>query len=397
MNTHVIDNRPSKLGALFLLAVFFPYVSPIPIGSDIQPLAGIFAAFVIGMRWLETKGYEYKRHLLMLYIPVILFWYINPIQDIDIDLGKLVSLIYGSLVFVAFYYTKHQLTPQFFRCVVLVYFIYTILIFLSPDFFIGLQNHFIRNTNSVDVMGYRGVSTFSTEPGLFGGLLVFFLIVNDYLRLSKRLTFTPYAINFVMIVSMLLATKSGTGYVYFLAYLGILGFISVKSIFWRLMIISILFSGLFFLINSDLGTSLGRGFHILARLKDPEKLIGADTSIFGRILDFSVAFVSILEFPFGVGMGDINNSVRHLVNESPYLYHYYGDSTIGLVSSFSNLTVAYGLFFWAYFFFVFFYCGKTTMMARFFSALFIAISYSSAFPAIWVLLQLKETTHKEAL
>ncbi|WP_018693938.1 hypothetical protein [Algicola sagamiensis] len=389
--------RTPLLDKLFLLAVFFPFVSPFPIGSDIQPLAGVFAAGVIAVRWFESKGYESVPHLLMLYIPLILFWYINPVQDINIDLGKSVSLIYGSLVFVAFYYTKPQVTPLFFRWVVVIYFTYTILIFLAPEFFIGLQNHFIRNTNSLEVMGYRGVSTFSTEPGLFGGLLVFFLIVNDYLRLSKQLTLSAYVVNATLIIAMILATKSGTGYVYFLAYLGILGFVSVKSIFWRIIIVSILITGLVFLINSDLGTSLGRGFHILARLKDPEQLIGTDTSIFGRILDFSVAFVSILEFPLGVGMGDINNSVRHLINESPYLYHYYGDSTIGLVSSFSFLTVAYGLFFWAYFSFVFFYCGKTTMMARFFSALFIAISYSSAFPAIWVLLQLKETTHKEAL
>src|SRR5208282_5414885 len=50
--------RPFPIDYLFLLAIFFPYIQVIPIGTDVQPVA-ICAAVVVlllGRRWLRAPG-----------------------------------------------------------------------------------------------------------------------------------------------------------------------------------------------------------------------------------------------------------------------------------------------------------------------------------------------------
>ena len=100
--------------------------------------------------------------------------YINPFSSyFNPDYGKMISLAFGMTIVIAFNYSKDAIDHKLLNVSIGIYFIYSCLILLNPELFVGIQNLFIRNTNSGVELGYRGISTFSTEPGLFGGLLIF--------------------------------------------------------------------------------------------------------------------------------------------------------------------------------------------------------------------------------
>jgi hypothetical protein len=358
------------------------------VNSDVQPLAGFFAFLIVISQVCQKRFTISLLNLVLIVYPLLLLLYINPIDGNDIKIGKYVSLLYGALIFVAFRMVGHKMSGELFSKVVYFYLFFTFLIFVMPDQMIEFQNLFIRDTNSVDVYGYRGVSTLSTEPGLLGGLLVFFLLTNDYLLKSNKLTLKAYGTNFLCITAIILATKSGAGYLYFIIYLVMLSFFSIKNIFNKILLVSILASAMAVIVSSSFGSELGRGFHILEQLSNPSKLIESDTSITGRLLDFWIGIQSVFIYPFGVGVGNNDQAVLNVIfSVGGFLASYYSKGeTIGLISSFSYLTVVYGLFFIVYILFMYIYIARCGIPNKFFSFLFLSISFSAAFPAIWVLL-----------
>lgn len=381
------------LERLFLLCCFFPFVSPYPINSDVQPLAGLFALLVIVKNGFILKIKLPKRYIVILFFTCGLLAYNNPFSsNFDADIGKMFSLIFGALILTAFYYSHHKMDKKFINSVVCIYFVFTILLLLFTAPMIEVQNLLIRNTNSSD-FSYRGVATLATEPGLFGGLLVFFLLITDFLRNELRLTKKNQYTLYFMIFFMLLWTKSGTGYLYFLFYLMFKFYMSNIRLHFKVTSFVVL-SGTIIATLSQISnldpSTFGRGAHILLQLSDPASLMNSDASILTRIIDSSMAFVSITEYPLGVGNGSVVDTSYNLMINTPYIKSFYesNNKIFGLNSSFTYLTIAYGLFSWFLLFLIYFCYSKSDISSKFFSFLFLAVSFSSAFPAIWVLLAL---------
>ena len=110
----------------------------------------------------------------------------------------------------------------------------------------------IRNTNSVDFT-YRGVSTLSTEPGLFGGLLIFFLLIIDNTYNKLKINKINMYLLKALVIIMLILTKSGTGYLYFIIYILLnLIFSQNKKIkkYLLFLISGIVFIAIFFYIST---------------------------------------------------------------------------------------------------------------------------------------------------
>lgn len=382
------------LERVFLFFCFFPFVSPYPIGSDIQPLAGILALLVIFKNGIILHIKLPKPYVVLLAFSCLLLVYHNPVSsDFNPDLGKMVSLLFGTLILAAFYYSRHKLDSRFINSVVGIYFVFTLLLLVFTTPMIQVQNLVIRNTNSVDFT-YRGVATLATEPGLFGGLLVFFLLVVDFLKEEGKVTLNNQYVLYAMILFMLLWTKSGTGYLYLMIYLILKFYMSNIVLYYKMLSIILLSSSMVFLIaflSRQDPTLLGRGAHVLIQLSDPQALMNSDASILTRIVDVSMAFVSIFEHPIGVGNGNVVAKSYELMLNTPFIKNFYvsNNKIFGLNSSFSYITIAYGVFAWAFLILVYLNNSKSNISCKFFSFLFFAVSYSSAFPAIWVLLALR--------
>ena len=122
-----------------------------------------------------------------------------------------------------------------------------------------------------------------------------------------------------------------------------------------------------------------------------------DNSVFTRLASLSVGFFSILTYPFGVGNGSVIDLTQKVVMDNQFLYSFYQGKGVGFNSSFSYLMVSNGIIFLVFFILGYFYFSKTKVVNKFFSAVFLTISYSVAFPAIWILLCLKMKNNKTRL
>ena len=381
-----------NIHTIFLISCFFPFVSPYPINSDIQPIAGILAFVII----LKNTFYENKfiplKYFIVVLFSLVFLTYNSIFLSFNPDYGKMLSLTFGSLILLGFYFSRNYLNARLINTIVIFYFLWSILLLLFPENMIVIQNLFIRDTNSVD-FSYRGIATLTTEPGLFGGVLVFLLIIVDHMKFSKLLSIKNQCFLYLCILIMLFLTKSGTGYLYFLFFLLFKFLLSNIKLRYKFFLSIIFLVGFFtflnFLSSIDID-GLGRGIYILSNLSNLETLLNTDTSIFIRIVDVYLSFISLVNYPFGVGNGYVNEAFINVVKLSDFANNFYTSNgkNIGVNSSFTYLTLSYGILFWFYLLFIFFILSKSNITQKFFAFLFLAVSYSSAFPAIWILLGL---------
>lgn len=380
------------LNRLFLVACFFPFVSPYPVGTDIQPVAGLLGLLVI-IKTILLRAVSLRPQLItVVAIPIFLLGYNFIVwYTFSIEVGKVVSLVYGVVVLIAFIMSKTYITSKLLVFVVFTYFLMSVFILIDPSGAIMFQNHFIRTTNSVEFT-YRGISSFVTEPGLFGGVLLFLLMVCHYYYKANVLTVKTWCMLCLMLIIMLLLTKSGMGYLYFLIYL-MFAFVEAETtIIKKAVFVSCLLVTLSVLIifSGDNLSALGRGGEIISRLANPSILLTTDMSVLTRVIDVYTGIYSVFNYPFGVGNGAVTEAVNRLSRNSDLINDFYISTgkDIGLTSSFSYMTVAYGLIFWMYIYLLYFVYSQSRFCYKFFSFLFLTVSFSAAFPAIWILLGL---------
>lgn len=394
------------LEKLFLFFSFFPFISFYPIDTDVQPLFIVFGILVIFKYFIINQKKINLIYILLFLLFLLLSFKINfSVNDNIFYISKAVSPLIGMITLIAFYYLKDELDGKFFFIIINIYFWVSLFIFINPELFLNIQGYLVRNVNTTDIYGIRGISTFSTEPGLFAGLLICFLIINDYLFNTSKQSLKSYRLNFLFIFIMIILTKSGTGYLLFFVYSFLKLFVKIKlnrkSIFGVLFII-FLIPLFIYLINYLNEIFQVRGLDILVKLIfEPELLLLLDMSILTRVYNFYIGILSISYYPFGYGINNINELVYEIINNSQLLLSFskfeYVDFSqkISLTSSFATLSVMYGLFWWFLWFLILFFVSKANFVSKIFAMIFISFSFSAAFPLIWILLSLDRRKYNE--
>jgi hypothetical protein len=381
------------LTSLFFLCCLFPFVSPIPIETDTQPIFLIFAAIIVYRRILYV-GLPAEKYFL-LGISILSLIYINPSLDYTVDAGKVISMTAGLITFIAASQIKDQHAYILIKGAALIYFIYSCLIYLNSEFFLSLQENFVRGVNVADFsyLEYRGSPALATEPGLLGGLLVFLLIQLQYYGIKINASAKEMVVYGVVIVLTILMTKSGTGYFYLVIFL-MLAY--GRNILTRRFIrIFLLGTGLFCLAlivraiaNLELNN---RGFEIINYLFSGGSL-DTDSSVTKRIYDLRIGIFSLFENPVGVGINGVSSAVNDLAIRHQLIRLNDLEGDISLVSGISFYLVAYGFFGLLFFIYIFFFLSNAPISHKVFAFLYLSASYSPAFPAIWILLS--QTTKK---
>ena len=320
------------------------------------------------------------------------------VSEYDIDIGRTVSLLYGALIFIAVFFVKDQLTPELLTVVISIYFLGTLSLILDPSSFIQFQNLFIRGTN-VEIIGtntvnleYRGIGAFAPEAGLFGGLMVFLWALTDYVHKKFKISERRYFLLIAMLFFMIIQSKSGTGLVYLVFYLSLRLLLSEMRISVKFLTIGF-GATIIYLILPLVSDSLGgRGGYVLSNLLDPLGFLQTDSSLQSRIFDIYFSLQSLIDNPLGVG----NNSAY--VVASSYMLEselYWSTQTRGITafgfnSSLAYLIISFGIFYLFYAIYTYFYISKASILFKCLSVLFLSVSYSAAFPAIWLLLALNK-------
>lgn len=393
------------LERIFLLSIFFPFVSIFPVNTDVQPVCGFLGLLVCIQAYIKNQLFVSKKILVIIFFVLLFVVYSNIFDDhLSLNLSKHIVLVFGLFTLIAFYKTHHLLDKRLMYFVVFTYFLFTCFMIIATDLAIYIQNFIVRNTNSIE-LGYRGVSTLATEPGLLGGLLVFFLLVIYELRRKNKLSKVDLLLLNTLVIFILLMTKSGTGYLYLVIFLIFLVFEEIS--FYRAIIVTLflmLFFPLALFIYLNVGQSvdlesstMGRGVEILLMLSNPFKFSFEDSSIMTRVVQLYLGVVSIFEYPLGVGSASTEYYSYEIMENTPFIREFYikTGKDFGTNSSFSYMTISYGFFFWVFLLYLYFSFSRSSAAQKTFSFIFLAVSYSAAFPPIWVLLLLSEIRKKD--
>lgn len=135
--------------------------------------------------------------------------------------------------------------------------------------------------------------------------------------------------------------------------------------------------------------NVGRASFIIKYLfENPEKLFLLDYSTAARSSNIVIAFLSVLNYPFGVGANGYDTVSDILINK--YNLDTYFTSGFGNVSAFAKYSIELGVFYW----FLLLSLVFSSLRQNFFLKLpyvilslsFIAANFSVAFPPAWFFL-----------
>ena len=367
---------------LFFYSILFPFLSIYPIGSDLQPIFIIVAILIIVFRYVKF----FRRDIFLLSIALLSLFYFNYLTfDLSPFKGFGAYLSICISIFLLLTYEKIFNLNIFISVLkksTIIYFISSIIFYIFPEIFTAFQLNFVRSINTLETgMSFRGISTYFTEPGLFGGhmagLLVLFISLFENGIINFKKIF-PYVL---MIIIMIIMSKSGMGYLY-LIFIGLYIIISnrkkVKIVVPIILLLSFLTS-----YNYESIIELNRGLSAIASLSDFSNL--SDFSILKRIYDFLLGFFILFEYPFGMGVNFTQSNVVDIITSYPFLYNFYDTyKEIGFVSSTALFLAYYGLFL----FLIIFYIVKRykpRFINVFFALCFMSFSFSGAYPLIWIL------------
>ncbi|HFQ5001895.1 TPA: hypothetical protein ACGU7P_002123 [Vibrio vulnificus] len=375
---------------LFLLFMFtfFPFVSLFPIATDTQPIAPLLSVIFIVLCFIN--GLAKKWHAFVILYTMTFCLYINPFGVGDIYFNKIFALLTAVLLYVSYSLCSKETDVIYstIKVTIVVYLVFSIFTMMFPSAGLSIQSLLVRNVNSVE-FGYRGISTFSTEPGLFSGvILALYAIANaiSYKFTNRELFFISVSVLF-----LLAASRSGTAIAMLVIYL-FFKFFNVKtmvsfSIVCLAIYTTIIFNMDFF--DTFLRENFGRlGSILFIVITDPERIL-SDSSIFYRIYALYVGLLIFLENPLGVGFGDVKVLSDIVVSEHGTLSSFYADSKFGFraVSSLGYYISALGIFFICPMVYLFMK-SKAPLENKALAFSMISFSYSIAFPLIWLLLAL---------
>ena len=368
---------------LFYYTIFFPFVSILPIGSDLQPVFIIIMFFIIGLKFINFS----KKDSFLLFIAISSLCYFNfftysltPFKGVGAYLS-----IFISLFFLMVYEKVFNITIfiSVLKKTIIIFFFSSILFYLFPNIFSLFQLNFVRAVNTLDDgIGYRGISTYFTEPGLFGAHMVGLLVLLIGLFNKGLIQIKTCLVYGLMILIMIILSKSGMGYLYLFFIVLYIIFINRKKTKIALPLI-ISFSVLS-VYNLKSILEFNRGIGALMSLYDYNNI--TDLSILKRVYDFSLGFFILMEYPLGMGVNFTQSKVVSIINSSEFLNNFYNvNSDIGFVSSISIFFAYYGVL--TVFLLIFLLKKyKPSLINVFYFFCFLSFSFSGAYPIIWVLL-----------
>lgn len=343
----------------FLVRAFFffalmPYVSPIPLGSDVQILTGLIGYIILGILLFKNKFIVSPREFIILLLCLFFIIYINP-DESTYQFRKAIGPLYAFGVYFVAKNFKDSIKLKTLNIVLLIYFTGSIVQYFSPSVFELTFERFIRESKYF-ASGTRGVTSLAPEPSFLGIICIYILLIQDwlYVRLSI-VKDRMYYVRFAGGVLMILLSKSGAGYILLFLYLVSKGTTYIRK-YWLLILI-IGSTGIAVVLNTD-RVSGNKGLSdLMGVLKStsPKDLLRV-SSLSNRVNPVIVGIVGAIEKPLGRGNGAFTSQAAkvYLDNGIDQIYPSYMRDRLlyevssDSVSTFGKYIFEYGIFFLIY-------------------------------------------------
>lgn len=379
--------------SFFFFFALMPYVSPVPLGSDVQIITGAISYFIIGFSLLKNRFIVSPRELLIILLALFFIFYFNS-NESTYQFRKAIGPLYAFGVYYVTKKYKDYLSLKVIDLVITVYFIGALLQLIAPNIFELTFEYFIRESKYTTGTS-RGVTSLTPEPSFLGIVCIYILIINDWIY--KRLNYPKNNIFYIrrgILILMILLTKSGAGYILLL----FLYASKTKHYFKKYWVLIITFSlvSLFFILNTE-KISGNKGLSDLVKiLKSTSfKDILSISSFSNRLNPLIVGIAGAIDKPFGRGSGSFTSQAKDvyldkgidqiypIYRRDRLLYEISADS----VSTFGKYIFEYGIFFLVYLFLIFLglnfnECGLFTFFLLLSGLLF---SLPIVYPPLWLI------------
>lgn len=395
-----MHNKKISLFVKFGFILFlFPFASPLPLFTDVQPLCFIYAGIYVVMVNAGLLRADLKLFSIVALFALMSFFILNISGEYAINrrIGGVAILV--TLIF----YLKYLncLSANFVKKIMELHLSIMILQYISPAIFDTFLSHFIRASTYFEGDN-RGVSGLNAEPG--GGAAVMFglFVLHQYLikySKSKHNNFENVDNNyknntlsvFLYFIAGMLLTHGGVSIVLFMAV--IIYFIVdhgyLKYAF--LFIIFLIFTGFFLTADLDSFRQYGRGAELIAAfINEGFAIIYTDGSMAERFLGLAYGYNSLKLNLLGVGGGGYSVAALEVENNFNLSNIFYtARPQINDAVSIVGIYLAeYGILFILFMIAVIFITrpkSKSFFIFQFIGVSFIFFSYSFAFPITWLI------------
>ena len=351
-----ININPTFSKGFFVQLFFFfslmPYVSPVPLGSDVQILTGLIGYFILLVLLLKDKFVLEKREILIIGLGLLFIVYIN-IDESSYQFRKAIGPVYAfSIYYVAKHYQQY-FSLKVMSWVIIIYLVGAITQYVSPGLFNLTFENFIRVAKYSETTG-RGVTSLSPEPSFLGTVCIYLLVIQDWFYIEKTRD-KKYYYRLFACVFMILISKSGGGYILLFLFFASKSFVYLKRYWYLIGVFSLTF--VIFIANIE-EVSDNKGLADLVKVlksTSPRQLL-AVSSLSNRVNPVIVGVYGAYERPLGRGSGSFTTQARdvYLDNGIDMIYPVYNrdrllyEISMDSVSTFGKYIFEYGVFFVLY-------------------------------------------------
>lgn len=285
------NNRRGAVTAfalLFLFFVFFPYLTIIPLGTDLQP----YALFMAVLLLLLVSSWHWPVQIWMLAGPMVAGLLIGVVQLFSFSalrgIGAYATPFFVAAATYAVLRARPRLVDNFIKYVPYVWLVVGLIqVMFDQEFMKTLLPNMSLDPD-------RGVAGLATEPSFYGIFCVFLLVLN-YLRNPR-----DKLVAFVLLFQILFLAKSSVAVfslLVLLLYFGLVN-LSIKQI----SLCAIVIAGGYYAIVTLFPDDWRLVTLTSALLQDPSLLLLTDTSVnsrFGHFLFSTVGFLQDGLMPHG--------------------------------------------------------------------------------------------------
>ena len=355
-----------------------------------------------------------KRDLFFAGFVIFSFIYINPFIFFEFHINKRIVFLLSFLLFLTFSKYIKLVDVKFFKIAVIFNLVGILCHYFFPEVFIQIAEIFVRKIKINEFTG-RGPSGFMSEPAYQSLIQIYILILSKYFYKINKLKFIGYLLINLSAISIIILTKSATGYVLLILLLNLLYFNSLKLIILKITLITIILSYFTtFVLYFEFDN---RGLYLVNYiLTDPTRFF-CDQSVLTRVTSILYAFYDLKNNLFGNGIGNWrflivedqfleiinNNCLINMQNTNILTDPFHNSNNLIQGSIFmSNIGIyiyEYGIFF-ILFLIIIFYTSDLNyynIISRIIALLMISGTVSLAFPAIWVLIFIFENYKKNEI
>lgn len=389
LNLNPVFSKNFLVNAFFFFALM-PYVSPLPLGSDVQVVTGFLGYVMIGFLLLKDKFLVTPREFIIFALGLFFIVYIN-FDEPTYQFRKAIGPFYAFGVYFIAKRFKEHLSLKLVDVVLTIYLIGAITQYLSPGLFDLTFERFLRMSKYSAEVTYRGVTSLTPEPSFLGIISIYILIIQDwYYHQNKRSLDKKYFIRIIICIFLILMSKSGAGYILFFLFIASKSISHIRK-YWVGILLGVIV-GIIVLANTE-RVSNNKGLSdlvLILKSSTPQDLLRV-SSLSNRLNPIFVGSVGAVERPLGRGSGAFTTQAREVYLEygieeiyPPDLYmrdKLLREISEDSVSTFGKYIFEYGIFFALYLILIF--SGLSIRKSGYFTMFLVVSGVLFALPIVY--------------